>query len=280
MKRIGAHVSAAGGVFNSPYNARELEARAFALFTKNQRQWVAKDLTESDILKFKKAMDECGYRPEDVLPHDSYLINLGNPDEEKREKSYHAFVDEMRRVEQLGLIYLNAHPGSHLREISEDECVANIAESINRAIAETERSIVVLENTAGQGSNIGYKFEHLAGIIDKVNDKSRIAVCYDTCHGFAAGYDMRTQKAYDRTFDEFEDLIGMKYLKGFHLNDSKGDLGSKKDRHDSIGKGKIGLDGFKFLMNDKRIDEIPMVLETVDSNIWKEEIALLYSMID
>lgn len=277
MKRIGAHVSSSGGVFKAPINANDIDCRAFALFTKNQKRWDAKPLTEEIITKFKQKMDEFGFKPEYVLPHDSYLINLGNADPDKNLKSYNAFVDELNRVEQLGLIYLNAHPGSHLREITEDECLSLIAGNINKAHLETNNSIVVLENTAGQGSNVGYKFEHLASIIDQVEDKSRIAVCIDTCHAFVAGYDIRTRAAYDRTMDEFADIVGFQYLKGMHLNDSKGELGSKKDRHDSIGKGFIGSDAFKFLMQDKRIDEIPMVLETVDSTIWKKEIEYLYS---
>ncbi len=280
MKLIGAHVSSSGGVFKSPKNAHDIGAKGFALFTKNQKRWVANPLSGKDIEKFKAEMAKYGYSAKDVLPHDSYLINLGNPDPEKREKSLGAFIDELERVEQLGLVYLNAHPGSHLKEISERECIQFIAEGINKALAATSTSIVVLENTAGQGSNIGYKFEHLGEIIDLVEDKSRIGVCIDTCHAFVAGYDLRTKDAYEKTMAEFEKHVGFKYLMGMHLNDSKGELGSKKDRHHSIGEGFIGIDAFKFIMNDKRIDNIPMVLETVDPTIWDKEIELLYSLID
>ncbi|MCK5883301.1 MAG: deoxyribonuclease IV [Bacteriovoracaceae bacterium] len=280
MKLIGAHVSAAGGVFKSPKNAHDIGAKGFALFTKNQKRWEAKPLTESDISKFKSEMKKYGFSAKDVLPHDSYLINLGNADPEKREKSLAAFIDELERVEQLGLIYLNAHPGSHLKEISEEQCIQYIAEGINKALSATKTAVVVLENTAGQGTNIGYKFEHLGAIINLVEDKNRIAVCIDTCHAFVAGYDLRTKEAYEQTMAQFEEHVGFKYLKGMHLNDSKGEFGSKKDRHHSLGAGFIGIDAFKFLMNDERIDDIPMVLETVDPSIWGKEIELLYSLID
>jgi deoxyribonuclease IV len=278
MKRVGAHVSAGGGVENAPLNAKKIGAKAFALFTKNQRQWKAKPLTDDNIDKFKENCKECGYLPEHVLPHDSYLINLGHPEKEGLEKSRDAFLDEMQRCEQLGLKLLNFHPGSHLKKIEEDACLKRIAESINIALDKTKGVSAIIENTAGQGTNMGFKFEHLAAIIDNVDDKDRVGVCLDTCHTFTAGYDLRTKKAFKATMDEFDKLVGFKYLSAMHLNDSKPDLGARVDRHQSIGKGKLGVDPFRFIMNDKRFDEIPMVLETIDDTIWAEEIKLLYSL--
>jgi len=276
-KFVGAHTSASGGVFNAVKNAQTIGAKAFALFTKNQRRWDAKPLDTLTIDKFKKALDESGILPKHILPHDSYLINLGHPDEQKLIKSRMAFIDELERCEQLGLDRLNFHPGSHLKEISEDECIVKIAESINMALDKTTGVKAVIENTAGQGSNMGYTFEHLAQIIDRVEDKSRIGICIDTCHMFVAGYDIRTREAYDKTWDSFGDIVGFNYLMGMHINDSKPPLGSKKDRHHSLGEGEIGLDAFKFIMNDERMDDIPLILETIDSDIWAQEIELLYS---
>jgi len=278
MKRVGAHVSAGGGVENAPLNAKKIGAKAFALFTKNQRQWKAKPLTDDNIDKFKENCKECGYLPEHVLPHDSYLINLGHPEKEGLEKSRDAFLDEMQRCEQLGLKLLNFHPGSHLKKIEEDACLKRIAESINIALDKTKGVSAIIENTAGQGTNMGFRFEHLAAIIDNVEDKKRVGVCLDTCHTFTAGYDLRTKKAFKATMDEFEKVVGFKYLSAMHLNDSKPDLGARVDRHQSIGKGKLGVDPFRFIMNDKRFEEIPMVLETIDDTIWAEEIKLLYSL--
>ncbi len=277
-KYVGAHTSASGGVFNAPINAKNIGAQAFALFTKNQRQWVAKDLDTKTIDKFKQELEDACILPKHVLPHDSYLINLGHPEPEKREKSLTAFIDELERCDQLGLDRLNFHPGSHLKKISEDECLDGIAESMNFAIDKTKNVKLVIENTAGQGSNLGWKFEHLAHIIDKIEDKSRVGVCIDTCHMFTAGYDIRTKEAYDISMAQFGNIVGFEYLMGMHLNDSKPDLGSHVDRHESIGKGKIGLDAFRFIMNDERMDDIPLILETIDESIWKEEIELLYSL--
>jgi deoxyribonuclease-4 len=277
-KFVGAHCSASGGVFNAVTNAQKIGAKAFALFTKNQRQWVAKDLDSETIDKFKRALDDSGILPKHVLPHDSYLINLGHPEAEKLEKSREAFVDELQRCEQLGLDRLNFHPGSHLKQISEDECLSIISESINLALDKTSGVKAVIENTAGQGSNLGYTFEQLAQIIDKVEDKSRVGICIDTCHMFVAGYDIRTRETYDKTWDDFGKIVGFNYLMGMHINDSKPPLGSKKDRHHSLGKGEIGLDAFGFIMNDDRMNDIPLILETIDDSIWKEEIELLYSL--
>lgn len=277
-KFVGAHVSASGGVFNAPLNAMAIGAKAFALFTKNQKQWAAKPLDDETIGLFKENLSKSGILPKHILPHDSYLINLGHPEEDKRQKSLEAFIDEVNRCGQLGLDRLNFHPGSHLKQISEEECIDRIAMSMNEALGVTEGVTLVIENTAGQGSNLGYSFEHLAAIIERIEDKSRVGVCIDTCHMFTAGYDIRTKEAYEKTWSEFDKIVGFNYLRGMHINDSKPDLGSHVDRHDSIGKGKIGVDAFGFIMNDPRMDDIPLVLETIDETIWAQEIALLYSL--
>lgn len=278
MKRIGAHVSASGGVFNAPLNAAKIGADAFAMFIKNQRRWDAPPLSAEETIAFKDALKQSGIRAEHVLVHDSYLINLGHPREAEREKSLNAFVDEIRRCEALGLKLLNFHPGSHLNEISAQECLDNIAGSLNFAIANTAGVKLVLENTAGQGSNLGYDFAQLAYVIGKISNKDRIGVCIDTCHAFAAGYDLRSRQAYERTMSEFDRAIGYKFLSGMHLNDTKNELGVRKDRHESLGRGFLGLAAFENIMNDPNIDEIPLILETIDDNLWAEEIALLRSM--
>lgn len=277
MKYIGAHVSAGGGVENAPLNASEIGAKAFALFTKNQRQWQSAPLTTSSIDKFRDNCERLSFEPWQILPHDSYLINLGNPDPENLAKSRAAFLDEMHRCELLGLDRLNFHPGSHLNLISEEECLAIIAESINITLAKTKGVTAVLENTAGQGSNLGYKFEHLKFIIDRVEDKSRVGVCLDTCHTYTSGYDIVDPVGYENTFQLFDQIVGFSFLRGIHLNDSMKPLASRVDRHDSIGKGLMGLDVFKRIMADSRFDRIPIILETPDETIWGEEIALLYS---
>ena len=275
MKYFGAHVSAAGGVDNAPANAHAIGATAFALFTKNQRQWMAKPLTTGEIDAFRKACDTYGYRPEQILPHDSYLINLGHPEEEALEKSRAAFLDEMQRCELLGLDRLNFHPGSHLQKITEEESLDRIAESINLALDRTHGVTAVIENTAGQGSNLGFRFEHLAYLIDRVEDKSRVGVCIDTCHAFAAGYDLRTAEACDATFAELDRVVGFNYLKGMHLNDAMKILGSRVDRHTPLGEGMIGMECFRYIARDKRFDGIPLILETPDEARWDEEIARL-----
>lgn len=275
MKYIGAHVSASGGVANAAIRAAELEATAFALFTKNQRQWRAAPLTSDVIDDFKAACEKYHFSPAQILPHDSYLINLGHPVADALEKSREAFVDELTRCQQLGLALLNFHPGSHLMQIPVDDCLARIAESINIALSQTEGVTAVIENTAGQGSNLGFEFEHLAAIIDGVEDKSRVGVCIDTCHAFAAGYDLRSAEECEKTFAEFERIVGFNYLRGMHLNDAKSAFGSRVDRHHSLGEGNIGHDAFRWIMQDSRFDGIPMVLETVNPDIWAEEIAWL-----
>jgi deoxyribonuclease-4 len=295
MKFVGAHVSTSGGVNNAPLNAMKIGAKAFAMFTKNQRQWVAKPLDTKMIESFKTNLKKSGINPKHILPHDSYLINLGSPDTQKLEKSRKAFIDELNRCEQLGLELLNFHPGSHLVKIAKRDPLYSeklieaelnsldlIAQSMNLAIEATKDLNVklIIENTAGQGTNLGYKFEHLAHLIDKVEDKSRVGVCLDTCHMFASGYDIRDKEAYESTMSEFDRVVGFEYLYGMHINDSKSKLNSRVDRHHSLGQGELGWDTFRFIMNDKRLDNIPLILETIDSSIWREEIEALYNLIE
>ena len=275
MKYFGAHVSASGGVENAPLNAHTIGATAFALFTKNQRQWTAAPLSPKSIEAFGGNCWTDHYQPAQILPHDSYLINLGHPDEEGLRKSRAAFLDEMRRCEQLGLDRLNFHPGSHLGQITIEECLRRVAESINLTLAATRGVTAVIENTAGQGSNVGFAFEHLAAIIERVEDKSRVGVCIDTCHAFAAGYDLGSEAACDRTFDELERVVGFGYLRGMHLNDAMKPLGSRVDRHQSLGEGTLGMTVFRYIARDKRFDDMPLILETPDESRWPQEIALL-----
>ena len=273
MKYIGAHVSASGGVESDTVNEHRISANAFALLTQNQRQWVSKPLTEESIRLFKENCAKYDFQPEYILPHDSYLINLGHPEPEGLEKSRAAFLDEMQRCEQLGLKLLNFHPGSHLNKISVEDCLSLIAESINITLEKTKEVTAVIENTAGQGSNLGNEFWHLKYIIDRVEDKTRVGVCLDTCHTFTAGYDLLED--YEKVFNEFEEVVGFQYLRAMHLNDSKKALGSRVDRHDSIGKGFIGFPFFEKLMRDPRFDNMPLILETIDETLWPQEIAWL-----
>jgi deoxyribonuclease-4 len=279
MKRVGAHVSISGGVQNAPLNAIEIGARAFGMFTKNQRQWKAKPITRNEVEQFKKNCKTGEFLPEHILPHVGYLINLGNPEKEGLDRSRTAFIDEMERCQQLGLKYLNFHPGSHKNLIPEFDCLKLIAESINLTLDKTEGVTAVIESTAGQGGHVGYRFEHLSTLIDAVEDKTRIGVCLDTAHIFAAGYDLRTPQAYEDTMAQFEKIVGFEYLKGFHLNDSKAKFASRVDRHNSLGKGELGLEPFGFIMKDPRLEEIPLILETIDETLWPEEIKLLYSFL-
>ena len=277
MKYFGAHVSASGGVDNAPRNAAEIGATAFALFTKNQRQWAAPALTTEQIDAFRSACEQYGYTAAQILPHDSYLINLGHPEKEGLEKSRASFLHEMERCQMLGLDRLNFHPGSHLKKISEEESLALVAESINIALDKTQGVTAVIENTAGQGSNLGYAFWYLAYIIDRVEDKSRVGVCLDTCHSFAAGYDLSTEEGCDKVFEEFEREVGFKYLRGMHLNDAMKVLGSRVDRHMPMGEGYLGITPFRYIARDARFDNIPLILETPDESRWAEEIAMLKS---
>lgn len=275
MKFFGAHVSASGGVENAPRNASEIGATAFALFTKNQRQWRSAPLSATSIEAFGRELATAGISPKHVLPHDSYLINLGHPEQEGLERSREAFIDEMQRCEQLGLDRLNFHPGSHLKKISTEECLDRVAESINIALRATKGVTAVIENTAGQGSNVGFAFWQLKRIIDGVEDRSRVGVCLDTCHSFAAGYDLSSELACERTFEEFDREVGFEYLRGMHLNDALRPLGSRIDRHTPLGEGQIGWECFRFIARDSRFDDLPLILETPDESRWAEEIAIL-----
>ncbi|MBE6307330.1 MAG: deoxyribonuclease IV [Bacteroidaceae bacterium] len=278
MKYIGAHVSAQGGVENAPANAHAIGAKAFALFTKNQRQWLAPALSAKSIEAFRAACEQYGFSPAYILPHDSYLINLGHPEAEGLEKSRNSFIGEMQRCQALGLTMLNFHPGSHLKAIDIDTCLTRIADSINIALERTQGVTAVIENTAGQGSNVGYDFAHLAAIIDRVEDKSRVGVCIDTCHAFAAGYDLATDQGYHDTWQEFDRIVGFQYLRGMHLNDTKKGLASRVDRHETLGQGILGARCFELLMQDPRFDNIPLILETPNEDLWPQEIEWLYGL--
>ena len=279
MKYVGALVSASGGVENAPVNAKKIGAKAFALFTKNQRQWFTNPLSADNINLFKENCKKFGYEPAYILPHDSYLINLGSPDREALDKSRKSFLDEMIRCELLGLQLLNFHPGAHLKEITEEECIKRIAESINLCLDKTKGVTAVIENTAGQGSAIGYKFEHLRAIIDLIGDKTRIGVCLDTCHTFTSGYDIKSENGYEATLNEFEKVVGFKYLRALHLNDSKKDIGTRVDRHESLNTGLLGTEVFSRIMNDPRFDDMPLILETPDDSLWEQEIKMLYGYV-
>lgn len=278
MKYIGAHTSSAGGVENAVAEAVRIGANALALFTRNQKSWVSKPLDPKNIAAFKEALQKADIQPKHVLPHDSYLINLGNPTEEGLQKSRAAFLDEMQRAEQLGLTLVNFHPGSHLNQISPEACLDLIAESVNLALSQTTTAVAVIENTAGQGTNLGYDFAHLARIIAGINDKSRVGVCIDTCHTFAAGYDLSTEAGYEETFAQFDRIVGFNYLCGIHLNDSKKGVGSHVDRHESIGQGMLGEAFFGRLMRDPRFDDMPIILETPNEELWPDEIRYLRSL--
>jgi deoxyribonuclease-4 len=279
MKYIGAHVSASGGVEFAPVNANAIGAKAFALFTKNQRQWFSKPLSKENISNFRNNCEKFGYLPGNILPHDSYLINLGSPDPAGLDQSRKAFLDEMRRCEQLGLDRLNFHPGSHLNKISEEKCLITIAESINLALDKTKGVTAVIENTAGQGSNVGYTFEQIRFIIDYVHDKSRAGVCIDTCHAYTAGYDIKSPEGYEETFRKFDVVVGLSFLRGLHLNDSKKEHASRVDRHENLYDGTLGEEVFRRIMNDPRFDDLPLILETPDETKWSKEIKMLYSLL-
>jgi len=280
MKFVGAHVSSSGGVENAPLHAREIGAKAFALFVKNQKQWFAKPLTTENIDGFKKNCTDAGFDMDYVLPHDSYLINMGSPDADGLQKSRNSFLTEMKRCEELGIKLLNFHPGSHLKKLTEDACLDRIAESLNIVLEKTNSVTALIENTAGQGTNVGYKFEHLAHIIDKVEDKSRVAVCLDTCHTFAAGYELSTKQGFSKTFEQFDKIVGFKFLRGLHLNDSKKEFASRVDRHDSLGEGLMGMEPFRFIMNDNRFNNMPLILETPNPDRWAKEIKMLYEFME
>jgi deoxyribonuclease IV len=279
MKYVGAHVSISGGVDTAPGRGTEIGAKALGMFTKNQRQWKAPALTDETISAFKANLRESGIAPELVVVHDTYLINIGNPDPEKRQQSLNALINEAHRVEQLGLSLLNFHPGSGLKAITEEETLDLIADGMNTVLSESESAVLLIEGTAGQGAHVGYRFEHLAELISQSKDPSRVGVCLDTCHLFGAGYDLRSEETYESVMNDFGQIVGFPYLKAMHINDSKIDLGSRKDRHEKIGQGLLGIDAFGNLMKDDRLDGLPFVLETPDPASWKEEIETLYSLV-
>lgn len=277
-KKIGAHVSSAGGVELTPIRAKEIGGRSFALFTGSSNRWASKKISEKTALLFRENCDECGYPVSLILPHDNFLINLGTADAEKRALSLKSFAEEIERCELLGLTMLNFHPGSHLNIVSIEESMDLIADGINRTLEKSNGVTAVLENVAGQGSNIGYTFEQLAYIISKIEDKERIGVCIDTCHAYSAGYDLATEDGYKSTWKAFDDIIGAGYLRGIHLNDDKRELGSRIDRHESLGKGTLGKEFFQRFMHDPRFNNMPIILETPDDKIWQQEIEWMYSL--
>ena len=277
MKYIGAHVSISGGVENAPLNAAALGASAFAMFTKNQRQWSAPPYKEESVAAFRERCCENGFTSEHILAHDSYLINLGQPDPAKRKNAVASFINELERCHQLGVKLLNFHPGSSLKQLSDDEDIALIAASVREALDSVPDVIAVFENTAGQGSNMGWNFDQLAAMIEQTEREERCGVCIDTCHAFASGYDIVSEEGYEKFWADFDSKIGLKFLRGMHLNDAKGLCGSRLDRHDSIGRGNIGEGTFKRLIQDPRTDNIPLILETPDESLWEKEIALLKS---
>ncbi|KAK7036029.1 AP-endonuc-2 domain-containing protein [Favolaschia claudopus] len=279
--KVGAHVSAAGGLENAVINAASIGANAFALFVKSQRKWTSPALSSTTITNFKAKLAEHNYEPRYILPHGSYLINLGNPDTEKRQKSYNCFLDDLERCESLGLTLYNFHPGSTVGEATTEESISLIAQCLNKAHKATNAVVTVLENMAGAGNIIGGEFTHLAKIIEKVHDKKRVGVCLDTCHMFAAGYDLRTKEGWEKIVTDFDQQIGLSYLRGMHINDSKTELNSKKDRHENIGMGHIGIQGFHHILNDPRFANIPLILETPSfekPEVWAAEIAALNSL--
>ncbi|KAF8886870.1 xylose isomerase-like protein [Gymnopilus junonius] len=282
--KVGAHVSAAGGVENAVVNAASIGANAFALFVKSQRKWTSPPMKDESVREFKKRMKDFGYTSRMVLPHGSYLLNLANPDEDKREKSYECFLDDLKRCEALGLELYNFHPGSTVGATTTEASLGHIADCINRAHKETTVITTVLENMAGAGNIIGGNFAHLAGIIERVEDKSRVGICLDTCHSFAAGYDIHTKEGWNLTsfifsVTKFEEEVGLKYLRAMHLNDSKTPCNSRKDRHENIGLGHLGLQAFHHVLTNPRTQNIPLILETptFDNNraVWGTEIAVL-----
>lgn len=279
VKYIGAHISALGGVEKVLERAHNLKATAISFFVKNQLRWVSPPLKHVSIIKFKEKCLKYKYNSNQILPHASYLINLGHPNLDQLEKSRNCFIDELHRCRQLDLIFLNVHPGSHLYKTSVNDCLKRISESINLALEKIRGITVVIENTSGQGSNVGYKFEHLAMIIDNVQDKTRIGICLDTCHLFSAGYDLRTIQDCLNTFSLFDKIVGLKYLKGIHLNDSKGDFNSHIDRHHSLGWGNIGILAFIWIAKNKNFSNIPIILETINPKIWDQEIFWIKSIL-
>ena len=278
MRFVGPHVSASGSPASAVANARAVGATGFALFVKNQRQWVGKPLPEAHIAEFRAAMAEAGFAAEQVLPHAGYLINLANPDPEMHAKSMASLLDELHRCEALGLDRLNLHPGSHLGKLSPEAACERVAQSINQALEKTRGVTVVLENTAGQGAYLGSTPEELARIVAGVSDKTRIGVCIDTAHAFGAGYDLRTPGGLEDFLASLDRTVGLGFLRGMHLNDSKAPLASHHDRHESLGLGHLGWAVFEAVAHDARLENIPLILETPDETRWAEEVRHLLTV--
>jgi deoxyribonuclease IV len=278
---VGAHMSIAGGMHKAFERGKEVRCKTIQIFLKSSNQWKAKPLTEEDRMLFQKAQSSSRIFP--VIAHDSYLINLASPDRNLNRKSLDAFIEEMRRANFLGVPFINLHPGAH-RGTGISEGIARVAAALREALNTVEPPVaLLLENTAGQGSSLGSRFEELAAIMEKINIPGRVGVCLDTCHAFATGYELRTEEGYGRTMQEFDRLIGLKKLLAFHVNDSKKDLGSRVDRHFHIGKGCIGLSAFRFLVNDRRFEKIPKILETPKGTGNREDkrnLATLRSLVE
>ena len=266
--KLGAQVSVSGGLYKAFKNAEDVGAETLMFYTRSNRQWKAKPISEADQNRFKEVAESYAGQIDSTVVHANYLMNLASPEPEKWDKSYAALVDEITRTGQLGVTNMVMHPGSHMKS-GEDVGVAKIAEGVKRALEETADTspgvIVCLETMAGQGTNLGYKFEHLAGVLEKVNDP-RLGVCFDTCHVFTAGYDLRTPEAYEQTMQEFDRVIGLDHIKCFHFNDTKHDLGSRKDRHQHIGQGFLGTQAFANFVNDSRWANHPAHIETPKSD--------------
>jgi deoxyribonuclease-4 len=275
-------MSIAGGVGNAFLEGKKVDCAAIQIFTKSSRQWAAKPYTKEEIAQFHANRKETGIAS--VVAHDSYLLNLGSPDPVLRQRSVAAFIDELERCEVLGVTNLIAHPGAHVGagELEGIRIIAKSLDEVHKACP-GYRAKITLEITAGQGSNLGYRFDQIGSMIDATKESDRLRVCFDTEHAFAAGYDIRTKEGYERTFSEFDEAIGLKVLAAFHLNDSKKEFHSRVDRHEHIGKGFIGVEAFRFLMNDKRFWGLPMCLETPKGPDLKEDrenLTLLRSLIE
>lgn len=272
MKFIGPHVSICGGIDKTVIKAHHLGANAFALFTKNKLAWYATPLKKEIIKKFKENCIKYKFGGKQIIAHNSYITNLGSPNNENLKKSRILFLEEIVRCYKLGVKMLNFHPGNHMNLITISKCLLNIADSINFALSRSKNVIAVIENTAGQGTSVGYCFEQIAELIEKIENKKRIGVCLDTCHAFSSGYDLRDKKSCDKIFRTFEKNIGLKYLKAMHLNDSKNKFHSYKDRHQNLGKGYMGSFPFNYIKNDIRFVNMPLILETPNNNLWIKEI--------
>lgn len=260
--KFGAHISTAGGISNSVTNAYNIGCNGFAMFLKSPRKWVSPAYSPDEIEKFKENCQQYNYNPlTDVLPHGQYFINLANPDEEKAQKAYDSLIDDLGRCEQLGVGLYNLHPGSSLKGNHESQ-LKQLAQYLNKALKQTKFVKIVLENMAGTGSLIGSNLEDLKFVIDLIEDKKRIGVCVDTCHTFAAGYDLVTKDAYEKFWKEFDDVIGYQYLSAIHLNDSKAPLGANRDLHEKLGQGFLGLEVFRLISHDQHLQGLPLILET------------------